>query len=59
MITIDTAFNNPQDFGIVTPTQRHGGKFNAGYLDGHAEPATWAEDYTPRHFVAGSVGTRT
>jgi prepilin-type N-terminal cleavage/methylation domain-containing protein/prepilin-type processing-associated H-X9-DG protein len=43
---------NPQDWGFVVPAQRHGGRFNAGYLDGHAAPATWAEDWTREHVLA-------
>jgi prepilin-type N-terminal cleavage/methylation domain-containing protein/prepilin-type processing-associated H-X9-DG protein len=36
---------NPQDSSFHAPVQRHGGRFNAGYLDGHAAPTTWAESW--------------
>ena len=40
-----------EDFTLVSPADRHGGKFNAAYLDGHAAPATLKEDYVDEHFI--------
>ena len=42
---------HPEDFTSRAPADRHGGKFNAAYLDGHAAPATLKEDYVDEHFM--------
>ena len=43
---------NPwEDFTSRAPAPRHGGTFNAAYLDGHVAPATVEEDYVDEHFV--------
>jgi prepilin-type processing-associated H-X9-DG protein len=44
--------SNPEDWGSLAPVQRHGGKFNAGYLDGHAAPTTWAEGWKREYVLA-------
>jgi prepilin-type processing-associated H-X9-DG protein len=43
--------NPPEDFTTVSPADRHGGKFNAAYLDGHVSPATLEEDYVDEYFI--------
>jgi prepilin-type processing-associated H-X9-DG protein len=44
--------DNPEDWSSIAPVQRHGGKFNAGYLDGHAAPTTWAEGWKREYVLA-------
>ena len=46
------ALESPENNSNLSPVQRHSGKFNAGYLDGHAEPTTWAESWDREHTLA-------
>ena len=44
--------DSPEDWNWISPVQRHGGRFNAGYLDGHAAPTTWEESWDREHVIA-------
>ena len=41
---------NPEDYTISIPAQRHNGRFNAIFVDGHAISTTWAEHFKPEYF---------
>lgn len=45
-------YANPSaEYTYHAPTLRHNKRFNAVFLDGHAESGTWVELYTPRRFA--------
>jgi len=44
-------FGDPVNYSALTPNARHRKKFNAVFLDGHAESGTYEELYTPAHFT--------
>jgi prepilin-type N-terminal cleavage/methylation domain-containing protein/prepilin-type processing-associated H-X9-DG protein len=43
---------NPEAWGSLAPVPRHGGRFNAAYIDGHAAPTTWEEGWTRENALA-------
>jgi len=47
---------NPEDFSATTPPPRHSERWNSAFLDGHAEPCTYEEHWTPKHFTQPRPG---
>jgi prepilin-type N-terminal cleavage/methylation domain-containing protein/prepilin-type processing-associated H-X9-DG protein len=43
--------DHPEAYTVFTPTPRHGGAFNAAFLDGHAEPCTLQHHFTADYFT--------
>jgi prepilin-type N-terminal cleavage/methylation domain-containing protein/prepilin-type processing-associated H-X9-DG protein len=42
--------NRPEDYSGLTPAARHSERWNAAFLDGHAEPCTYAEHFSAEYF---------
>ena len=40
-----------KEYTSITPVSRHSEKFNAAFLDGHAEPCTYEQHYNAKYFT--------
>jgi prepilin-type processing-associated H-X9-DG protein len=43
--------SRPEEYTSITPVSRHSEKFNAAFLDGHAEPCTYEQHYNAKYFT--------